>query len=86
MKQYRFFEPQTLPPPAGQHWSLVEQILFYYYFSEIRSANVFKGVNTFVYSSRANIIATGGADKIIRIWHPHIFTRPTGKPRTNYIS
>lgn len=38
-----------------------------------------KGVNCFDFCAPANIIATGGVDKIIRVWHPHIFTRPTGK-------
>ena len=38
-----------------------------------------KGVNAFDYCAKANIIATGGVDKVIRVWHPHIFSRPTGK-------
>ncbi|KAJ8044929.1 WD repeat-containing protein 64 [Holothuria leucospilota] len=45
----------------------------------IRPVAVPKGVNAFAMCSRANIIATGGNDKVVRIWHPHIFTRPTGK-------
>ncbi|XP_025104854.1 WD repeat-containing protein 64-like isoform X2 [Pomacea canaliculata] len=46
---------------------------------EVRGVSVPKGVNCFDYCVRANIIATGGVDKIIRVWHPHIFSRPTGK-------
>ena len=38
-----------------------------------------KGVNAFDYCARANIIATGGVDKVIRVWHPHIWSRPTGE-------
>ncbi|XP_078673590.1 WD repeat-containing protein 64-like [Branchiostoma floridae x Branchiostoma belcheri] len=45
----------------------------------VRSLSVSKGINTFAYCARANVIATGGVDKIIRIWHPNIFSRPTGK-------
>ncbi|XP_033112212.1 WD repeat-containing protein 64-like isoform X2 [Anneissia japonica] len=44
-----------------------------------RSFGIPKGVNCFAYCARANIITTGGNDKIVRIWHPHIFSRPTGK-------
>ncbi|XP_046579795.1 WD repeat-containing protein 64-like [Haliotis rubra] len=46
---------------------------------EVRGVSIPKGVNCFNYCTRANIIATGGVDKIIRVWHPHIFSRPTGK-------
>ncbi|XP_013386064.1 WD repeat-containing protein 64-like [Lingula anatina] len=45
----------------------------------LRGVSIPKGVNAFDYCARANIIATGGVDKIIRVWHPHIFSRPTGK-------
>ena len=44
-----------------------------------KSISIPKGVNSFAFCARANIIATGGNDKIVRIWHPHIFSRPTGK-------
>ncbi|ELT96575.1 hypothetical protein CAPTEDRAFT_219855 [Capitella teleta] len=46
---------------------------------EVRGVGIQKGVNAFAYCARANIIATGGIDKTIRVWHPHIFSRPTGK-------
>ena len=46
---------------------------------DVRGVGIPKGVNAFDYCSRANIIATGGVDKVIRVWHPHIFSRPTGK-------
>ena len=48
-------------------------------YSEIKYMKVPKGVNAFDFCAKANIIATGGVDKIVRVWHPHIFTRPTGK-------
>ena len=41
--------------------------------------DISKGINCFAFSAQANVIATGGNDKVIRIWHPHIFSRPTGK-------
>ncbi|EDV21639.1 uncharacterized protein TRIADDRAFT_59845 [Trichoplax adhaerens] len=44
-----------------------------------RSMSLFKGVNAFDYSPRANAIVTGGIDKILRLWHPNILARPTGK-------
>ncbi|KAK0056977.1 WD repeat-containing protein 64 [Biomphalaria pfeifferi] len=46
---------------------------------EPRCVSIRKGVNCFDLCVRANIIATGGVDKIIRLWHPHIFSRPSGK-------
>lgn len=46
---------------------------------EVHGVSIPKGVNAFAYCARANIIATGGIDKVIRVWHPHIFSRPTGK-------
>lgn len=45
----------------------------------VRGVAISKGVNAFDYCARSNIIATGGVDKVIRVWHPHIFSRPTGK-------
>uniref|UniRef100_H3ARM0 WD repeat domain 64 n=1 Tax=Latimeria chalumnae TaxID=7897 RepID=H3ARM0_LATCH len=38
-----------------------------------------RGVNAFAFCSKATLIATGGCDKIIRVWHPNILTRPVGK-------
>ncbi|KAK2162660.1 hypothetical protein LSH36_94g03011 [Paralvinella palmiformis] len=46
---------------------------------DVRGVSISKGVNSFDYCAKANIVATGGVDKVIRVWHPHIFTRPTGK-------
>ncbi|KAK2567438.1 WD repeat-containing protein 64 [Acropora cervicornis] len=45
----------------------------------VRELGVPKGVNCFDYCTKANVIITAGADKVIRVWHPLIFTRPTGK-------
>ncbi|KAM7448945.1 WD repeat-containing protein 64 [Porites harrisoni] len=47
--------------------------------SPARELGVPKGVNCFDYCTKANVIITAGADKVIRVWHPLIFTRPTGK-------
>ncbi|KAF6027522.1 WDR64 [Bugula neritina] len=44
-----------------------------------RCANIHKGVNTFAFSTKSSIVATAGSDKIIRIWHPAVLTKPTGK-------
>ncbi|XP_077106118.1 WD repeat-containing protein 64 isoform X2 [Ranitomeya variabilis] len=46
------------------------------------SVNVFsvpEGVTTFAYCVKANIIATGGADKVIRLWHPNFMKKPMEK-------
>ena len=51
----------------------------------MRGFGISKGVNAFDYCAKANIIATGGVDKVIRVWHPHIFSRPTGKLYTFYL-
>lgn len=47
-------------------------------FREVRGVSIPKGVNCFDYCAKAHVIVTGGADKIIRAWHPHIYARPTG--------
>ncbi|XP_073408522.1 WD repeat-containing protein 64-like [Dendrobates tinctorius] len=38
-----------------------------------------EGVTTFAYCVKANIIATGGADKVIRLWHPNFMKKPMEK-------
>uniref|UniRef100_A0A286X930 WD repeat domain 64 n=1 Tax=Cavia porcellus TaxID=10141 RepID=A0A286X930_CAVPO len=38
-----------------------------------------KGANTFCYCVKANVIITGGEDKVLRLWHPYISTKPVGK-------
>nr|XP_039260589.1 WD repeat-containing protein 64-like [Styela clava] len=45
----------------------------------VSELTITRGVNAFAYSEKSNIFATGGVDKIIRVWHPTILTRPTGK-------
>lgn len=45
----------------------------------MKSVSVNKGVNTFNYCRSANIIATGGVDKVIRVWYPGIFSSPSGR-------
>jgi len=42
--------------------------------------SVSNGVNAFDFSPTANMIVTGGEDKIIRVWHPGILAdEPTGR-------
>lgn len=38
-----------------------------------------RGANTFCYCIKANVIVTGGDDKVLRLWHPSISTKPVGK-------
>ncbi|XP_008847398.1 WD repeat-containing protein 64 isoform X2 [Nannospalax galili] len=38
-----------------------------------------RGANTFCYCIKANVIVTGGNDKVLRLWHPNISTKPVGK-------
>ncbi|MBZ3871580.1 WD repeat-containing protein 64 [Sciurus carolinensis] len=38
-----------------------------------------RGANTFCYCIKANVIVTGGDDKVLRLWHPNISTKPVGK-------
>ncbi|XP_057626751.1 WD repeat-containing protein 64 [Chionomys nivalis] len=38
-----------------------------------------RGANTFCYCVKANVIVTGGDDKVLRLWHPNISTKPVGK-------
>nr|XP_020837725.1 WD repeat-containing protein 64 isoform X7 [Phascolarctos cinereus] len=45
----------------------------------VREFSMPRGANTFVYCIKANVIVTGGDDKILRLWHPNISTKPVGK-------
>ncbi|XP_068920605.1 WD repeat-containing protein 64 [Petaurus breviceps papuanus] len=45
----------------------------------VREFSMPRGANTFVYCIKANAIVTGGDDKILRLWHPNISTKPVGK-------
>ncbi|KAM5144807.1 WD repeat-containing protein 64 [Callospermophilus lateralis] len=38
-----------------------------------------RGANTFCYCVKANVLVTGGDDKVLRLWHPNISTKPVGK-------
>ncbi|XP_070180399.1 WD repeat-containing protein 64-like [Littorina saxatilis] len=64
--------------PSSQQSFVLEEPERLHDNGEVRGVSIPKGVNCFDYCARANIIATGGVDKIIRVWHPHIFSRPTG--------
>ncbi|XP_052769281.1 WD repeat-containing protein 64-like isoform X3 [Mya arenaria] len=65
--------------PSSKTSFVLEEIDRIHDQQELRGVSIPKGVNTFDYCVKANIIATGGVDKVIRVWHPHIFSRPTGK-------
>uniref|UniRef100_F6PR04 WD repeat domain 64 n=1 Tax=Monodelphis domestica TaxID=13616 RepID=F6PR04_MONDO len=45
----------------------------------VREFSMPRGANTFIYCLKANLIVTGGDDKILRLWHPNISTKPVGK-------
>ncbi|KAM6166248.1 WD repeat-containing protein 64 [Erethizon dorsatum] len=47
--------------------------------SPVREFAMPKGANTFCYCIKANVIITGGEDKVLRLWHPYISTKPVGK-------
>ncbi|KAM9468399.1 cilia- and flagella-associated protein 337 [Clarias gariepinus] len=40
--------------------------------------SIHKGVKTFDLCKRHNLLVTGGMDRIIRMWNPHVPGRPTG--------
>ncbi|KAK3093696.1 hypothetical protein FSP39_018996 [Pinctada imbricata] len=65
--------------PHSRQSFVLEELDRLYDDGEVRGVSIYKGVNCFDYCAKANIIATGGVDKVIRVWHPHIFSRPTGK-------
>ncbi|XP_021246533.1 WD repeat-containing protein 64 isoform X2 [Numida meleagris] len=45
----------------------------------VKEFSVPRGVNAFTYCGKAKVIVTGGHDKLLRLWHPSINSRPTGK-------
>uniref|UniRef100_A0A2K6EVD3 WD repeat domain 64 n=1 Tax=Propithecus coquereli TaxID=379532 RepID=A0A2K6EVD3_PROCO len=45
----------------------------------VREFSMPRGANTFCYCLKANVIVTGGDDKVLRLWHPNISTKPVGK-------
>ncbi|XP_009327487.1 PREDICTED: WD repeat-containing protein 64, partial [Pygoscelis adeliae] len=45
----------------------------------VKEFSVPRGVNAFTYCGKAKVIVTGGHDKLLRLWHPAINSRPTGK-------
>ena len=44
-----------------------------------KTVSVNKGVNALDFSPSANIIVTGGEDKVLRLWLPGILREPTAK-------
>lgn len=44
-----------------------------------RQASIARGINTFCYCSKAQLIATGGCDKTIRLFNPFLLNKPTSK-------
>ncbi|XP_049633519.1 LOW QUALITY PROTEIN: WD repeat-containing protein 64 [Suncus etruscus] len=45
----------------------------------VREFSMPRGANNFCYCLKANVIVTGGDDKVLRLWHPNISTKPVGK-------
>ncbi|XP_013799422.2 WD repeat-containing protein 64 [Apteryx mantelli] len=45
----------------------------------VKEFSVPKGVNAFTYCGKSNVIVTGGDDRLLRMWHPNINTKPIGK-------
>uniref|UniRef100_A0A8B9CVB6 WD repeat domain 64 n=1 Tax=Anser brachyrhynchus TaxID=132585 RepID=A0A8B9CVB6_9AVES len=45
----------------------------------VKEFSVPRGLNAFTYCGKAKVIVTGGHDKFLRLWHPCINSRPTGK-------
>ncbi|XP_032651865.1 cilia- and flagella-associated protein 337-like isoform X1 [Chelonoidis abingdonii] len=44
---------------------------------------VYKGVKTFAFCKKNNLIVTGGMDRIIRMWNPYMSGQPTGILRSH---
>ncbi|XP_062830768.1 WD repeat-containing protein on Y chromosome isoform X1 [Anolis carolinensis] len=44
---------------------------------------IHKGVKTFAFSKKNNLIVTGGMDRIVRMWNPYMPGRPTGMLRSH---
>ncbi|XP_052822990.1 WD repeat-containing protein 64 isoform X1 [Octopus bimaculoides] len=65
--------------PSSLYSLVVEPIEKIWNNEMVEPVSIPKGVNAFGYCKSAQILATGGVDKIIRIWHPHMFAHPTGK-------
>ncbi|CAI9720649.1 repeat-containing 64-like isoform X2 [Octopus vulgaris] len=65
--------------PSSIYSLVVEPIEKIWNNEMVEPVSIPKGVNAFGYCKSAQILATGGVDKIIRIWHPHMFAHPTGK-------
>ncbi|XP_072263163.1 WD repeat-containing protein 64 [Pyxicephalus adspersus] len=42
----------------------------------VRGFAVQKGITAFAFCAKANMIATGGPDKVIRLWHPEVTNKP----------
>ncbi|XP_030355812.1 WD repeat-containing protein 64 [Strigops habroptila] len=45
----------------------------------VKEFSVPKGVNAFTYCRKAKLIVTGGNDKFLRLWHPAVNSKPSGK-------
>ncbi|XP_074945906.1 WD repeat-containing protein 64 [Phalacrocorax aristotelis] len=45
----------------------------------VKEFSVPRGVNAFTYCGKAKVIVTGGHDKLLRLWHPAVNSRPSGK-------
>ncbi|XP_071662332.1 WD repeat-containing protein 64 isoform X2 [Patagioenas fasciata] len=45
----------------------------------VKEFSVPKGVNAFTYCAKAKVLVTGGHDKLLRLWHPVVNSKPSGK-------
>ena len=48
-------------------------------FRPAKTVSVNRGVNAIDFSARANVIAAGGDDKVVRVWHPGTLSEPAGR-------
>ncbi|XP_013869583.1 WD repeat-containing protein 64 [Austrofundulus limnaeus] len=46
--------------------------------------SVHKGVKTFDFCQKLNLLVTGGMDRLIRLWNPHFSGKPTGILESHY--
>ncbi|XP_066461118.1 WD repeat-containing protein 64 [Eleutherodactylus coqui] len=65
--------------PDGTHSLVLDEVKRIGDAGSIREFSVPKGVTTFAYCVKTNMIITGGRDKVLRLWHPNDTEKPMGK-------
>ncbi|XP_069818176.1 WD repeat-containing protein 64 isoform X2 [Dendropsophus ebraccatus] len=65
--------------PDSTHSLVLENVNRIKDVGSIRVFSVPRGVTAFAYCVKANMIITGGPDKVIRLWHPNCVENPMGK-------